>query len=71
MQVLTGVVVLYSFVAAVHGNPFALRLWIESAEGPVALLGVGIGTKMVSQTVERWGARKYATRGSVPPGEEP
>lgn len=71
MQTITALLVLWSFVEAVRGNEFAMRLWIEAPEGVVALLGVGVGGKMIAQGVERWGARKYATRASVPPGEEP
>ena len=71
MQTLTALLVLWSFVEAVRGNSSALRLWLEAPEGVVALLGVGVGGKMVAQTVERWGARKYATRGEAPPEDEP
>ena len=70
MQTATSLLVLYSFWAAMNGNDNALRLWIEAAEGPVALLGVGVGGKMVMQGVERWHERKYAVRSESPIRDE-
>lgn len=58
-QVLTSLVVLWSFVEAVNGNRDAMKLWTEGAEGIAILLGLGVGMKMTAQSAERIAERKY------------
>ena len=74
-QSLTMGAILASFGAATAGLDSALELWRDGWESISALLGLGVGGKMIQRTVERRAELKYgkppADKGFGPEGGEP